>query len=61
MVSGHQLHRAKIFFIAEDGQGEDRLIMFAMSKLNIALSLLDAIMSNKYMMTKFMYSSLRAD
>ena len=27
----------KDFFIAEDGQGEDRLIMFAMSKFNIVL------------------------
>ena len=25
------------FFMAEDGRGEDRLIMFAMSKLNIVI------------------------
>ena len=27
------------FFMAEDGQGEDRLVMFAMSKFNIVLLL----------------------
>ena len=39
MVSAHQLALGKDFFMAEDGQGEDRLIMCAMSKFDIVLLL----------------------
>ena len=34
------------FFMAENGQGEDRLIMFAMSKFNIVLLLYHIIKTN---------------